>query len=164
MAVCQLRSVTFGLACAAFALVASGCATPAPAASSGQLELRLDSEASYALVGRFRVNSIDPWSPSRDIDFDAATSRARIELPPGTFALALGAGARLVCVGDDAAPSGETAAGVRLVSASPRVITIAPGGLTRARIGFGAAPGHAADPGDPCGERVAVAAPASLEH
>jgi hypothetical protein len=162
MAICHQQSVGFGLSSALCAFVLAACAAPAEPVRPGALELRVEPEASYALIGRFHVNAIDPYSPSRDVDFDAATSRARIELPAGTFALLLGAGARLVCAGEQPEPLG--AAVPRLVSASPQVISIAAGELTTARISFGASPasGEAlganslADAPDPCGNRLAL--------
>jgi hypothetical protein len=165
MAIRHQRSVGFGVSGAVCALALAACAAPVAPARAGALELRIEPEASYALIGRFHVNAIDPYSPSRDVDFDAATSRARVELPAGTFALTLGAGARLVCAGEE--PLAVAAAGVpRLVSASPQVISVAPGELTTARIRFGAAPvrGEEAAPGtsgpldapDPCGSPVAL--------
>jgi hypothetical protein len=169
MAVRHQWSVGFGLTSVACALALLGCAAPAAPARPGELQLRVDPEASYAVVGRFHVNAIEPWSPSRDVDFDTATSQARIELPPGTYALALGAGARLVCAGEDPEPFAEPSTVPRLVSASPQVISIAPGEITTARIRFGASPQarveaavdgetNPADSSDPCGARVEVAA------
>src|SRR5688572_22534417 len=75
MAIRHQRSVGFGLSSALCAFVLAACAAPAEPARPGALELRVEPEASYALVGRFHVNAIDPYSPSRDVDFDAATSR-----------------------------------------------------------------------------------------
>jgi hypothetical protein len=176
MAIGHQRWVGFGLASAACALFLFGCESPAEPAGAGRLELRLEPGTSYTLFGRFHVNAIEPWSPSRDIDFDAATSHALIDLPPGIFSLALGAGARLLCAGEDPAPFAPFSA-ARLVSAPPRVITIAPGELTTARIGFGAAPtlrgearleaagdgpavaSQSAPAYDPCGTRVALVEP-----
>lgn len=175
MAFGHLRSIGFALAGAACALVLSGCDARAEPARSGRLELRLDPEASYGLIGRFHVNAIEPWSPSRDIDFDGAISEARIELPAGTFSLSLGAGARLVCAGEDSTSLSASSAAGRLVSAPPRLLSIVPAGLTTARITFGAAPApsdaallegmgeeptsaiHSASAIDPCGTRVAIA-------
>lgn len=165
------RSFGFGLLGVAFALVASGCAEPVEAARAGELELSVDPQASYAMVGRFQVNAIDPWSPSRDIDFDTSTSSARVELPAGSFTLALGAGARLVCAGEDDDLSAPSAV-ARLVSAPPRIISITPGQVTRARISFGGAPprsemaqasaaGHLAEALDPCGTSLEIAEVAS---
>lgn len=164
MAIRHQRSVGFGLSSAVCALVLAACAAPVKPVVPGALELRIEPEASYALVGRFHVNAIDPYSPSRDVDFDVATSRARIELPAGTFALMLGAGARLVCAGEE--PLAAGAAVPRLVSASPQVISIAAGELTTARISFGAPPAGRsaapagddgpADPPDPCGGPLAL--------
>jgi hypothetical protein len=162
MAIRHQRSVGFGLSSALCAVVLAACAAPAEPVRPGALELRVDPQASYGLIGRFHVNAIDPYRPSRDVDFDAATSRARIELPPGTFALSLAAGARLVCAGEPAEPLG--AAIPRLVSASPQVISIAPGELTTARISFGASPASGAalganspaDAPDPCGSQLAL--------
>jgi hypothetical protein len=144
MASGQRRSVRWGLSSAACALALWGCSGPAAPARTGALELHIDTGASYALVGRFHVNAIEPWAPSRDIDFDATTSRARVELPPGTFALALGAGARLVCEGEEPEPLGAASAIPRLVSASPRVISITAGELTTAHISFEAGPAQEA--------------------
>lgn len=164
MAIRHQRSVGFGLASALSALALAACAAPAAPAQPGSLELRIEPEASYALVGRFRLDAIDPWSPSRDVDFDSTTSRARIELPAGTFALALGAGARLVCAGEAAEVPGAPAAVPRLVSAAPQVISIAAGELTTAHISFGAPPASVAAAGgfrtvdapDPCSTPVAL--------
>jgi hypothetical protein len=163
MAIRHQRSVGFGLSSALCAFVLAACAAPVEPVRAGALELRIEPEASYGLVGRFHVNAIDPWSPSRDVDFDATASRARVELPAGTFALTLAAGARLVCAGEE--PLAAPAAIPRLVSASPQVISIAPGELTTARIRFGAAPAHGdaaaeaaggpAEPPDPCGSALA---------
>jgi hypothetical protein len=124
----------------------------------------MDPEASYALVGRFHLNALEPWSPSRDIDFDTTTSQVRLELPAGTFTLALAAGARLVCAGEQAEPLGASAP--RLVSAPPQVISITPGELTTAHVSFGAlpVPGQAAPadesgwaaPADPCSSPLAL--------
>lgn len=164
MAIRHLRSVGFGLSSAVCALALSACASPAEPPRAGALELRIEPEAPYALVGRFHVNAIEPYSPSRDVDFDTATSRARIELPVGTFALLLGAGARLVCAGEE--PLAAPAAVPRLVSASPQVIAIAPGELTTARIRFGASPASSeahdvgangpVEPPDPCASPLAL--------
>jgi hypothetical protein len=164
MAIRHQRSVGFGLSSALSAFVLSACAAPAAPVRPGALELRLEPEASYALVGRFHVNAIDPYSPSRDVDFDIATPRARIELPAGTFALLLGAGARLVCAGEQPEALSAPAAIPRLVSASPQVISIAPGELTTAHISFGASPASGQALGanspteapDPCGSRQAL--------
>jgi len=164
MAIRHQRSVWFGLSSAICAFVLAACGAPAEPVRPGALELRIEPEASYALVGRFHVNAIDPYSPSRDVDFDAATSRARIELPAGTFALLLGAGARLVCAGEQPEMLGAPSAVPRLVSASPQVISIAAGELTTARISFGASPASGepvgasspAEAPDPCGSRVAL--------
>jgi hypothetical protein len=165
------RSFGIGLLGAALALVASGCAEPVEAARPGELELVVDPLASYAMVGRFQVNAIEPWSPSRDIDFDTSISSARLELPAGSFTLALGAGARLVCAGEDDDLSAPSAV-PRLVSAPPRVISIAPGQVTKARISFGGTPprspemaqGSASAPAevfDPCGTSLEIAEVAS---
>jgi hypothetical protein len=163
MAIRHQRSVWFGLSSAVCALVLSACAAPAEPVRPGVLELRIEPEASYTLVGRFHVNAVEPYSPSRDVDFDAATSRARIELPAGRFALLLGAGARLVCAGEETLAAPATIP--RLVSASPQVISIAPGEVTTAHISFGAAPAGGAavavganglaDPPDPCATPLA---------
>jgi hypothetical protein len=177
MAIGHQRSVGSILASAACALALFGCEAPTEPARVGRLELRLEPEPSYTLIGRFHVNAIEPWSPSRDIDFDSTTSHARIDLPPGIFSLELAAGARLVCAGEDPASFAPSSAAARLVSALPRVLTIAPGELTTARISFGAAPTsrgeapleaegeeptaarHSAGASDPCGARVAIAEP-----
>jgi hypothetical protein len=165
MAIRHQRSVGFVLSSALCALALAACAAPAEPVRGGALELRIEPEASYALVGRFHVNGIDPWSPSRDVDFDAATSRARIELPPGTFALTLGAGARLVCAGEEPETFADSAAASRLVSASPQILSIAADELTTARISVGARPAHGeaaagasslTDARDPCSNRLAL--------
>lgn len=166
MAIRHSRSVWSGLFAAASALALAGCSAPAQPARPGELELRLDPEASYSLVGRFHVNALEPWSPSRDIDFDPATSNARIELPPGTFTLTLAAGARLVCAGDAPAPIVDGSTLPRLVSAPPQVISVTPGELTTARIAFGAplaasepalaAAATATEEPDPCGTRLDI--------
>jgi len=158
MAIRHQRSVELGLASVVCALVFSGCAESAPD-RPGVLELRVEPEASYALVGRFQLHAIEPWTPSRDIDFGTATSQARIELPPGTFTLALGAGARLVCAGED--PDPFASAAPRLVSAPPQVISITAGELTTAHIGFGApsAADSVAGSADPCSSPLAFTEP-----
>jgi len=163
--------VSRALAIASVALGFAGCAvTEAP--RPGELELVVDPQASYALIGRFQIHAIQPWSPSRDVDFDTGTSAARVALPAGSFTLALGAGARLVCAGEDAGATALPAA-ARLVSASPRVFSIEPGRVTTARIGFGRAPAslagerQALSPGepddglDPCGTSFEIAELAS---
>ncbi|HTV20714.1 MAG TPA: hypothetical protein VMG12_18650 [Polyangiaceae bacterium] len=163
MAIRHHRSVWFGLSAVASVLALAGCAAPAQPERAGELELQLDPAASYSLVGRFHVNAIEPWSPSRDIDFDAATSSARLALPTGRFTLTLAAGARLVCAGDDTAPFVDGSTVPRLVSAPPQFISVAPGELTSARIAFGAplAPNDAthvdfAEAPDPCGTRLDI--------
>jgi hypothetical protein len=162
MAICHQRSVGFGLLSAAVALALSGCAASAPD-RPGALELRIDPEASYALVGRFRLTAIEPYSPSRDIDFDATTSTARLELEPGTFTLALGAGARLVCAGEDPAPFASSVP--RVVSASPQLVSVSAGELTTARIRFGALSASedgSAAASDPCSSPLALGEPGSF--
>jgi hypothetical protein len=171
MTIRHQRSVGLGLIGAAAALALSGCAHSAAPARPGELRVQVDPEASYSLVGRFHLNAVEPWSPSRDIDFDSATSTAHLDLSPGTYSLALAPGARLVCAGEDPEHFAEPFAGVRLVSASPRLISIVPGGITTAHVRFGAPPwvpgaddpitaasGAAPLDADPCGTRVEVVA------
>jgi hypothetical protein len=158
------RSVWLGLFGAAAALALFGCALPAAPVRPGELQVLVDPDASYSLVGRFHLNAVEPWSPSRDIDFDAARSTARVELSPGTYSLVLAPGARLVCAGEEPETFAEPSASARLVSASPRLLSIAPGGITTAHVHFGAPPsatsasGEALLDADPCGTRVEVAA------
>lgn len=165
MAIRHHRSVWVGLLGALSALVLSACSAPAEPVHPGELELIVDPQASYAMVGRFQVNAIEPWSPSRDIDFHTTTTSARVELPPGSFTLALGAGARLVCAGEEEELTVSSVP--RLVSAAPRVFSITSGRVTTARISFGAAHAqpssdalgadHLADAADPCGTSVEIA-------
>jgi hypothetical protein len=149
----------FGLGLAALGLLA-GCARPAASsARPGELELRIASDAAYAVVGRFHLVAVEPGFRDREVDIDAATSSVRMPLASGAYVLTLGAGARLVCPGDHGAlPDGVTAV-ERLVSSWPQRISIAPGELTTARLSFGAplpargigAVGDAT-PVDPCAE------------
>jgi hypothetical protein len=142
--------------------VMGGCA-PAPPnpAEPGELEMRVEAAASYGVVGRFHLVGVEPGAPSRDIGFDAATSRLRTQVPPGAYVLTLEAGATLVCRGDEDVLGGSTAPPVRFVSISPQILSIASGEVTTARIGFGSAPIASSGtvrvakvpmPRDPCGE------------
>jgi hypothetical protein len=153
----------FGLGLAALGLL-GGCARPAAvAARPGELEMQVDSEASYAVVGRFHLVGAELGTRDHEIDFDAASSSVRLPLEPGAYVLTLHAGARLVCRGDDGTPRADTPEVERLVSSWPQRISIAPGELTTAKIGFGSAPalpsrglgpsGDAA-PVDPCANPV----------
>jgi hypothetical protein len=145
-----------GLVLAALSAV-SGCAEPARgSARPGELELRVEPGAAYGVIGRFHLIGAEPGAAGRDIDFDAATPTQRVALDPGAYVLTLHAGARLVCREANGVHRGDALESQRLVSAWPQRINIAPGGLTTARIGFGAAPAPtsvapaAAPVADPC--------------
>jgi hypothetical protein len=143
-------------------VVMGGCAPSRPnRVESGELEMRVDAAASYDIVGRFHLVGAEPGAPTRDIGFTTAPSRRRVQVPAGAYVLTLEAGATLVCRGDHDVLDGSAAPSVRLVSIAPQPISIAPGEVTTARIGFGSAPiassgavrlANAPTPLDPCGQ------------
>jgi hypothetical protein len=150
----------FGIGLAA--LLLGGCARkPSGVERPGELELEVEPGASYGVVGRFRVVSVEPAGTGREVDFGADTTTARLPLAPGAYVLTLHAGARIVCREDDATahaePSAHEAIAERLVSSWPRRISIESGEVTMARINFGAPPApHGVEladapvPRDPC--------------
>lgn len=142
------RSVSrfrLGLALA-LATVFGGCNSAGPARPrSGNLELVVGAagDAPYALVGRFHLTGISARTPQhRELEVDVDTSRAVLDLPAGSYALALDDGARLVC------RNGERALGPAVpehaVASREQVILIEPGRTTTARILFGSAAANSA--------------------
>jgi len=127
----------FALALAAFV---GGCNTAGPARPrSGNLELVVGAagDAPYALVGRFQLTGISARTTNhREVDMDVDTSQALLELPAGSYALALADGARLVCRNGEWAAPGR-AAPEQAVATREQVIVIEPERTTTARILFG---------------------------
>jgi hypothetical protein len=121
--------------------VLGGCAPSRPnPAEPGELEMQVGAGASYGVVGRFHLVGVELGAPSRVIGFDAATSRRRVQVPPGAYVLTLEAGATLACRGDHDGLGDSAAPPARLVSIWPQPISIAAGEVTTARIGLGPAP------------------------
>lgn len=149
--------------------VMAGCASPRQSpAEPGELELHVEDGASYGVVGRFLLVGVEPGAGRRELRFDASTSRQRMQVPPGAYVLTLEAGATLACHAAAGEPTHPTAPSTRLVSSWPQPISIAPGAVTTARVGFGPAPvagagglwrPNAALPPDPCGEAGSVERP-----
>ena len=133
------RTVGTLLGVALVSALAVGCVTPAESAGIGELELVVEpAVAPYDVVGRFRLTGLEAGTLDREIVFDGARSRGNVSLPAGRYSLTLQPGASVLCADgardvldtfeDGAAPSAT------LVSAPPRLVSIAPGQTLTARI------------------------------
>jgi len=123
-----------------------GCATSSESAEAGALELVIEpSQAPYDVVGRFRLTGLEAGTLDRDVVFDGVRSRESVSLPPGRYSLTLHPGASVLCADEGrdilaAFEDGVSPTATRLVSAAPRLVTIAPGETLTARIRLDAEP------------------------
>jgi hypothetical protein len=127
------------------AALGAGCSAPAGSAGRGEIELVVEpATATYDVVGRFRLTGLGAGTLDRDVVFDGTRSRGSVALPAGHYALTLQPGASLHCAGGDRDSSDalDTAVSTpaRLVSAPPRLVTIATGERLTARITLDAEP------------------------
>jgi hypothetical protein len=106
----------------------------------GELELLVEpAVAAYDVVGRFRLTGLEAGTLDRELVLDGVSSRASVALPPGRYSLTLQPGASVQCAEGarevlDALDDGVWRAPGQLVSAAPRLVTIAPGETSSARI------------------------------